>query len=275
MSYRGFWKRYLWVLIPFGLIISTICGPLVIVAAEGYYAQGSSVQLRESWNLDDYPLNVFMGIAAPYARREDMVKEALLQCARSIAINEMIEMVSSFVTESHSVLGLLSYGMQGQASYSGEHLKDILDRIELIDIKEISGEGMIALVSDPNKAAAVRPYRQSFDSQGKPDWVDHTPTIPGYYVAVGEVLGYRFLSDSMEAADVTAAESLLDMTVTAVTNTRSYQVTRESEIGGRGFSAYQQGLYQTTSGYLQGFVVIARWYDPTTNHFYSLAVVPR
>ena len=226
------------------------------------------------WDLDSYPLNVFMGVSAPYSTREKEVAEALYNCARSIAIHEGIQVTSRLVSESSSSGGLLSFATDGQALYAEDQVREILDRLELIEVRSAKAGGVVILARDPARPAARRPYMQRFDAQRRPDWVKTTPDIPGYLVAVGETLGYRFVRDSLEAADVLAAEALIDASAEAVTESRSYAVNVQGERPSGTASFFQEGVFQVASGNLEGFVILARWHDAHTNRYYSLAAVP-
>ena len=228
-----------------------------------------TMETAQLWNLDGYPLNVFMGVSAPYSTTEKEIAEALYNCARSIAINEGLQVTSKLVSESSSN-GLLSFATDGSALYSEKDVRIILERLELLEVRNAGREGVVIIASDPVKNAMARPYKQKFDSDGKPTWVHQLPTIDGYLVAVGETLGYAFVRDSLEASDVLAAEALIENSSAAITESKSYAMNIESE-GSLGKGSYfQEGVLQVASGTLDGFVILARWYDSSNNHYYSL-----
>jgi hypothetical protein len=233
-----------------------------------------SASLQELWNLDRYPANVFMGVSAPYVNTDRMVSEALYNCARSIAIGQRLQVSSALVSESSSSGGLLSFATEGGAKYLEDEIADILDRLELLEVRSGSRGGVVVIAADPEVPALSRPFVQEFDASGKPLWVDALPEIPGYLAAVGSVLGYRFERDSLEAADVTAAELLLNKSPKAVTNAQSYSVSSSHKSSAGSLESFQEGVLQKSEGALEGFYVLARWHDAAANYYYSLAVIP-
>lgn len=254
------------IIVVLGILLSVGCaGPKTISNGKEQDMDASRL-----WNLDEYPLNVFMGVSAPYSTNEKEVAEALYNCARSIAIHEGLQVTSKLVSESSSK-GLLSFATDGSALYSEKDVRAILDRLELLEVRDAGREGVVIIAADPAKKAVDRPYRQKFDSDGKPTWIGQLPTVDGYLVAVGETLGYNFVRDSLEAADVLAAEALIEKSSSAITESKSYALNIDSE-GSVGTGSYfQEGVLQVASGKLDGFVVLARWYDSRYNRYYSLA----
>lgn len=231
--------------------------------------------IQPLWSLEGYPMNVFMGISAPYVDTNKMVSEALYQCARSIAISQRIQVESSLVSESSAQAGLLSFATEGSAVYFENEIKEILERLELREMRGGTSTGVVVIATDPSVPAFPRLFTETYDLTGRPYWVDQLPEIPGYYTAVGETRGYRFVHDSLETADVLAAEALLRLSSEAVTQARSYSVssTLNTESGSQ--ESFQEGVLQISEGTLQGFYVLARWYDSASNRYYSLATVPR
>ena len=133
---------------------------------------------------------------------------------------------------------------------------------------------MVIIARDPARPAVRRPYVQKFDAAKRPIWVNVLPEIPGYLVAVADTLGYRYLRDSLEAADVLAAEALMEKSAEAVTQARSYAWNVQSGTQQSDSAYFREGVLQISSGNLEGFVVLARWHDTRANRFYSLAAVP-
>lgn len=267
-------KRYNRTVLPLYVILALA---LLIVGC-ATTENGPSVSGRSDtsilWNIDGYPLNVFMGVSAPYSTREQEVAEALYNCARSIAIHNGLEVTSKLVSEASSAGGLLSFATDGSALYEEREVREILERLELVEVRDAGKEGVVIVAKDPTRPALRRPYAQQFDSAKKPTWVTRTPDVPGYLVAVGETLGYRFLRDSLEAADVLAAEALIEKSAEAVTQARSYVWNAQSGNKAHDSAYFREGVLQVASGNLDGFVILARWHDIKTNRFYSLAAVP-
>ena len=248
---------------------------LLITGCSSSTTVSEEVRASTIWNLDDYPLNVFMGVSAPYSTREKEVAEALYNCARSIAIHDSLQVTSKLVSEFSSEKGLLSFATDGRALYSEDDVLAILDRLELLEVRDTLSEGVVVIAADPQKEALSRPYVQQVDSSNTPTWIEQLPEIPGYLVAVGQTLGYQYMRDSWEAADVLAAEALIEKSSAAVTGTKSYALNVASDGFKQDSSYYQEGLLQVVAGNLEGFVILARWYDITHNRYYSLAASER
>lgn len=253
------------------LIFSVLCVSLVGCShMYGHHGSGQA-DINRLWNMDGYPLNVFMGISAPYSTKEQEIAEALYQCARNIAISERLHVTSALVSESSSADGLISFATDGTAQYAEDDILEIMDRLILLAVRDAGDEGVVIVAEDPTRHPTERPYRQQFDEDHRPTWTVRLPEIPGYLVAMGETLGHRYTRDSVEAADVLAAEALIEKSSQAVTAAKSYAINFASD--DEGF--FQEGVLQETSGSLDGFVVLARWYDKRKNRYYSLAAVPK
>ena len=249
-----------------------VCLCIVVLMFVGCVGTQDTIFDTTSCNLDAYPLNVFLGVSAPYSTNEKEIAEALYNCARSIAISDGLQVTSKLVSESSSEKGLLSFATDGEALYSEGEVAAILARLELLEVRDNGREGVVVIAADPLKAPIARPYVQQFDMDGRPKWIADPPQIEGYLVAVGETLGYRYLRDSLEAADVTAAQALLEKSMEARTEARSYALDIASEGLGNDISYFQEGVYQINTGSLEGFAVLARWYDRHENRYYSLAI---
>ena len=159
-------------------------------------------------NLDAYPMNVFVGVSAPYDNADKMFAEALYRCARSDALSESIYVTAKLINESTNATQRTT-ATDGSAFFVADDIESIASRLKVLAILTRS-EGTIVIAMDPMKDATNRPYIQQFDPSGKPSWIDNPPDIPGYIVAVGETLAHTYVRDSLEAADISAAYALLD-----------------------------------------------------------------
>ena len=231
-------------------------------------------EINQLLNMDSYPTNVFIGISAPYSDNEKMLKEALYQCARSIAISEILQVSNSLVSEYSSSKGNLSFATEGKAIYLEKEITEILPALELIEIRGDSKTGLVVVAFYPEFDNKQRPFIQTYSTEGVPNWIGHYPVIQGYIVAIGDSLGYKFVKDSLEAADLNAARLLIEKSPQALTETRSYSISKTAETDNNIEDNFQGGILQKANGILQGFYVLARWYDSNDNHFYSLAVIP-
>jgi hypothetical protein len=236
-----------------------------------------TAEVQELWSLDGWPLNVFMGVSAPYSSRERMVREALYQCARSIALSSRLEVTNALVSESSHKRGVYSFATEGSVRYSESDILAILERLTLLEVRGGDGIGVVVIAADEQKPPLPRPYEQSRDERGTPVWVNSPPAVPGWITAVGDTLGYRFIRDSLEAADVQAALNLLPLIPGSLTRARSYAVSDTVRTGSADevfLQSFEEGVLQISEGALEGFTILARWYDVKSNRYYSLAAVP-
>lgn len=251
--------------------------PIAASCAFGHAWFGSSAadteEMQKLWKIDNYPANVFTGISAPLISREKMIQEALYQCARSIAISQRMQVSAKLVSESSSVKGLISYAAEGNAVYWESEIGSILSRLELLEVRGNEKIGIVVVAADPEIPASARPYKQTLAEDGKPDWISRLPVVPGYIFAVGETMEYRFIRDSIEAADFAAAKALIEISPAAVTEARSYSVSKKLSTAASENDMIEGGILQVTDGILENFLVTARWYDPDLKRFYSLASV--
>ena len=224
------------------------------------------------WNLDQYPMNVFYGIASPSGNREAMAAEALYRCARSVAISEHLYVSTGLVTET-SGSQLQTFATRGEAVYDEGSVEGIAARLKTLEAIE-GPEGLLLVAEDPAKTAAPRPDAGGRDDSGRPLWVDNPPRLQGFIAAVGETRGYRYLKDSLEAADIAAAYALMESSADTITEARSYSETATMTGQTRTEEAGMNGVFQLSRGNIKGFYVLARWFDARNNIYYTLAVCP-
>lgn len=217
-----------------------------------------------------YPTDCFVGISGPYSSKERMVQEAIIGCARQVALNEIIEIDSRIVTQWDSRKGLLSFATEEKAYYDERALAPIIERLEILSITFDAKAGAVVVAQDPLKTGVERPQIKGVDKKGKPLWVTTFPEHEAYYFGVGTSGPYRFLNDSLEAADFTAAQDLLNKYPDFLF-AKSYVNVQE----GRGGTLMESGTYQDARGILRGFMVVSRYYDELTKSFWSLVAVPK
>lgn len=237
------------------------------------------LQTREGYSPEDfyslidvapYPTDCFVGISGPYSSQERMVKEAIISCARQVALNEIIEIDSRIVTQWDSKRGLLSFATEEKAYYDEKTLAPIIERLEILSIDFDTKAGAVVVAQDPLKTGIERPEIKGLDKKGKPLWISTFPKHEAYYFGVGTSGPYRFLNDSLEAADFTAAQDLLNKYPDFLF-AKSYVNVQE----GSGVILMESGTYQDARGILRGFMVVSRYYDELTKSFWSLVAVPK
>lgn len=221
-------------------------------------------------DMSRYPTNVFIGISGPYSNQERMVQEGILSCARLIALSEAIAVDNRIVTQWDSKKGLRSFATEESAHYDDSTLATIINRLEVVSVSFDRDAGAIVVVRDLLLDAEPRPTTGGYGSDGKPLWIRELPENDVFRFGLGMSGPYRFLNDSLEAADFVAAQNLLDRKTDHL-----YSKGYTKVISGQDDEVMETGIYQASMGLLKGFMVVARYYDAGTGTYWSLAAVPR
>lgn len=217
-----------------------------------------------------YPANIVIGISGPYSTQERMVQEGIISCARLIALSEAIAVDNRIVTQWDSNKGLRSFATEGNAYYDNSVIGKIIDRLEIVSFSIDKEAGAIVVACDITREAFPRPLVDGIDSQEKPRWLYELPESDEYRFGVGMSGPYRFLNDSLEAADFEAAQDLLAR-YTDQLYSKAYSKVSSSKEG----EMMETGVYQASEGLLEGFMVVARYFDAETNLYWTLAAVPK
>lgn len=217
-----------------------------------------------------YPSNVFIGLSGPYSTQEKMVQEGILSCARLIALSEAIAVDNRIVTQWDSKKGLRSFATEGNAYYDDSTIAGIVNRLEVVSVSFDRDAGAIVVAQDLTLEAQSRPPTGGYGSDSKPLWLREIPENDGYRFGVGISGPYQFLNDSLEAADFAAAQDLLDRNTDQLYSKGYTKVTSD-----RNGEVMETGMYQASKGILEGFMVVARYFDIETGTYWSLAAVPK
>ena len=220
-------------------------------------------------DINTYPSNVVIGISGPYSTKERMVEEAILGCARLVALSEALAVDNRIVTQWDSKKGLRSFATEGNAYFDDSSLAEIIGRLEILEIIFDKDAGAVVVARDGIRKPDDRPYVGSLNPDGKPQWLTSIPKSEAYRFGVGSSGSYRFLNDSLEAADFEAAQNLLDRhadQLYAKGFTKTVQKQTETRM--------ETGIYQASKALLQGFMVVSRYHDQKTNTYWSLVAVP-
>jgi hypothetical protein len=124
--------------------------------------------------------------------------------------------------------------------------------------------GRIEGLSSPNFSVPRESVPREMEN-GLPAWALNPPTIEDRLTAVGTAETRYALGESIRAADRSAMANLARRRRLRVENL-SDQLKRG------GSSAYRELNLEDTEAVLEGFYVLARWYSPEENLYYSLAV---
>lgn len=213
-------------------------------------------------DVSEYPDNVYIGISGPYSTTERMVEQALISAARSIHLQKALAMDSRLVMSYRSDKGLQSFATEEAAYYDDTALAKTIENLNVLSLHFTEQAGAIVIVEDTSRDGRKRIYQSSYDQNGKPTWLGELPRVEGYQFGVGSTKRYYFLNDTLEAADFSAAQSILDLkTAHALVKEK---VTLANEL-------MKRDLYQAQRGLLSGFTILARYYDEETETYWSLA----
>jgi hypothetical protein len=218
-------------------------------------------------NLSSYASNVYVGISGPYSTQEKMVEMALISCAKSILLEEALALDNTLVMQTNSKDGLTSFAQKEKAYYDDSSLARVIDSLDVLSINFDEKAGAIVIAEYAERKATKRPYTPQYDTTGTPLWVKRYPEEKGFRFGIGSSKSYYYLHDSLEAADFSAAQNLLDL-YSEHTFSTSLDKTYDDEV-----SRMESSLYQAQRGLLKGFSIVDRYYDKESDTFWSLASI--
>lgn len=209
-----------------------------------------------------YPSNVYVGLSGPYSTKEIMVEQAIINCARNVLIKDAIALDSALVLQWSSFRGLQSFASDEKAYYDDSKLAETINALEILDIHFDPDAGAVVIARNNLEDSEKRAYTTLMDSNGKPEWLSKYPKVSGYRFGIGSTKPYYFLNKTLETADFLAAQNLLDL------NTEhAFSIEKVQTVG----DMMERSLYQAQKGLLQGFSILARFYDEATDTYWSLA----
>lgn len=209
-----------------------------------------------------YPSNVYVGLSGPYSTKEKMVEQAILDCAKNVLIKDAIALDSTLVLQWNSSVGLKSFASDQMAYYDDTALRATIDALQILEIHFDQDAGAVVIARNNLEKEEKRVYTTKLDSNGKPQWLATYPKISGYRFGIGSSRPYYYLNKTLEAADFMAAQNLLDLNTEHAFSIEKVQTNND---------AMERALYQAQRGLLQGFSILARYYDETTDTYWSLA----
>lgn len=226
--------------------------------------KGESLSLL---NLSSYPANVYVGLSGPYSTERKMVEAALLSCAKSILLEDALALDNTLVMMENSKEGLTSFAQKEKAYYDDKRLAKVINSLDIIKISFDPHSGAVVLAQYDEKKATARPFIPTVDSYGRPHWLKRYPQVEGYRFGIGSSKSYYYFHDSLEAADFSAAQNLLDLYSEHIFST-SLDITRDGTI-----HEMESALYQAQRGLLKGFTIVDRYYDTESDTYWSLASI--
>jgi hypothetical protein len=229
-------------------------------------ASGPALQKKQLSALDvsSYGQNVYVGLSGPYSTEKEMVTQAITNCARNILLGEALALDSRIVSQWGTGKKVQSFASDDHAYFDDTELAATIERLVIISIAFDDKAGAIVIARDPSKKGGSRPYQSIYDQKGKPTWIDTYPEVSGYLFGVGSSRPYYFLNDSLEAADFSAAQNLLDLQSEYTFSKSVVDVYNDT---------LDRALYQNSRALLQGFSIVSRYYDKETDTYWSLASI--
>ena len=216
-------------------------------------------------DVSQYDSNVYVGLSGPYSSQERMLEMAIGNCAKNILLKEAIALDSRLVMQWSSQAGLLSFAKDAKAYYDDTRLSQTISNLEILTVAFDEKAGAVVIARNTAEKGKKRVYHSTYTHGGKPTWMYTYPSLEGYCFGIGSSKSHYFFNDSLEAADFEAAQNLLDLK-TEHSFLKSL-VTSQSGTT----ESMENALYQAQRGLLEGFSILARFYDPETDTYWSLA----
>ena len=251
-------------------IVGISCLFLFLVLATGCttYGRASIPAVQKDplalLDVSSHEQNVYAGLSGPYSTEKEMVEQAIVNCAKNILIAEAIALDSRVVSQWGTGKTYESFASDDHAYFDDTQLAGTIGRLELVSVAFDQEAGAIVVVRDPAKKGGKRPYRSSYGEDGKPTWITAYPQVDGFLFGIGSSRPYYFLNDSLEAADFSAAQNLLDLQSDYTFSKSVVDVHNET---------LDRALYQNSRALLQGFSIVSRYYDKETDTYWSLASI--
>lgn len=215
-------------------------------------------------DMSQYERNVYVGLSGPYSTEEEMVRQAILNCAKTILLEQAVALDSRVVGQWDSTGGDRSFATDEHAYYDETHLAEVIGRLQILSVSFDRESGAIVVARDPEGTSGLRPYWVTYDEHGRPSWLDRYPAVSGYRFGIGSTKAYKFQNDSIEAADFSSAQDLLDRNGDHLFVASATTATDDT-LG--------QAVYQHAKGLLQGFFIVSRYYDEETDTYWSLSAI--
>ncbi len=195
-----------------------------------------------------------LGDSVYYARtpsaqsRERELSDCLFRVAAQIAMRKQV-LVRYTVTPTN-VEGVNR--TTTTLDYDQSRSMEILEKLTVVQVEQTDW-GTSAVVRYAEREGASPSIPSGSGANGLPAWIQKTESDRLFYKAVGSVAqtqnpGNGFQSSDMDAFGVLAS------------------------VAGRPVRSGSASVYEVT---LRGAYIARRWHDPSTNRYYSLAVMPR
>ncbi|MFP4618661.1 MAG: hypothetical protein ACLFMZ_07425 [Spirochaetaceae bacterium] len=203
---------------------------------------------------------VFLAVVPRRAHREEEYEYALWEIARQGALYRRLEVSAQFITAQTAA----DFGHDEKITVHVDNALIEAMREKVVPLEHFQ-DNRQSLVSGRIEGLSIPNYSVDRSMRdGLPLWIYTPPGIEGYYTTVGAVERKYLLSDSIRAADKKAMANLARQRRLKVDN---YSDQLRSSAG----AGYREFNLEVSEARLEGFYVLARWYSPKENLFYSLA----
>lgn len=239
--------RYAKVLISVLCLTAVFCG---CATAEGRSERSPSLILSKS----SYGDNLYVSQSASMQTREKELSACLFGVARQISIRKQV-FVRYTVTTQKAANGDTIRGAQVLLDFDQNDGMAILEKLTVVDVVQ-SETGTEALVKYSGYAGFKNPsvaVKTGMDPAGNPSWTSAPPKGAKFYSAVGSVSQTTNRSEAYANAD-------------------SYAIGALAPNVAKPLVSGNTSMYETV---LKGAYIARRWYNPSENRYYSLAILPR
>ncbi len=234
-------------------IVSILCLAVAFsgcVTAEGRSESGTSMFLKKS----SYSDTLYVSQSASMQTPEKELSACFFDTARQISIRKQV-FVRYTVTTQKAANGDTIRGAQVLLDFDQTNSIALLEKMTVVEIAQ-SDTGTEALIKYSGSSGFTYPsvtVKTTLDRDGNPAWVTQVPKGPKFYAAVGTVSQTVNRDEAYTNADSYAIGAL------------AVNVTKPVVSG-------NTSLYETV---LKGAYIARRWYNPSTNRYYSLAILPK
>jgi hypothetical protein len=207
---------------------------------------------------------VFLAVVPRRADRKEEYEFALWEIARQAAIFTRVGVRAKFITAQTTA----EFGHDEKIDIEVDNSLTERLREKVVALQHLREEKRTVLVGTVEGLSAPQ-YSVPRTMKGDlPEWTLSPPEIEGHLSTVGTAEKRYFLRDSVRAADKVAMANLARRRRLKVENLSDQY---KSNAG----AAYRELNLENTEAVLEGFYILARWYYPEENLYYSLAVCAR
>ncbi|MFO7849405.1 MAG: hypothetical protein R6V67_05555 [Spirochaetia bacterium] len=207
---------------------------------------------------------VFMAVAPRRAEREEEYEYALWEIARQAALFTRLEVNAQFLTAQTTA----EFGHDEKITVDVDTslIESLRDRVVPLEHFKDNRQSLVTGLAEGFEVPNFTVDKSMKD--GMPSWIFNPPRIEGHYTTVGAAERRYLLSDSIREADKRAMANLARQRRLKIDN-------YSDQIRTNAGSGYREFNLEVSEAKLEGFYVLARWYAPEENIFYTLAVCAR